>query len=204
MNTLYWGLFLSTIYIPVLFIWLPTLYYQGLAYVSSVVSPPRSEYSYIVVGSGSAGSVVAGRLAGAGHQVLLVEAGGPAPPVAHIPGMVGSLQRTVLDWGYQTETQQGASISTGKVSRWPRGKVLGGSSMLNYMIYMRGHSGDYDHWRDAGLEGWGYQDVLKYFKKSQHMEVEIPDKDHYHGSGGELSVTQDNFSENMKPDLESA
>ena len=65
----------------------------------------------------------------------------------------------------------------------------------NYMIYMRGHSGDYDHWRDSGLESWGYQDVLKYFKKSQHMESNIPDKDRYHGRGGELTVTKDNFKE---------
>ena len=195
MTGLYWVLLLSTVIVPPLFILLPQLYYQAEAFLSSVLTPPGPQYDYIVVGAGSAGSVVAGRLARAGLQVLLVEAGGPAPPLAHIPAMVGALQRTVLDWAFTTELQARAAISTGRVSRWPRGKVLGGSSILNYMIYMRGHSRDYDHWREAGLEGWGYQEVLKYFKKSQHMELEVPDKDHYHGSGGELTVTRDNFKE---------
>ena len=93
-------------------------------------------YDYIVVGAGSAGSVVAGRLAEAGEQVLLVEAGGSSPWAAHVPLLVGQLQRTVVDWSYQTEPQAKAGLGAGGVSNWPRGKLLGGSSMLNYMLYV--------------------------------------------------------------------
>ena len=110
-----------------------------------------------MVGSGSAGSVVAARLAEAGHEVLLVEAGGPSPSLAHVPSLVGFLQNSPLDWAYRTEQQAGGSLLTGGVSSWPRGKVLGGSSMLNYMLYVRGHSKDYDEWADLGLEGWSYE-----------------------------------------------
>ena len=129
-----------------------------LSYLGSPLPPPS--YDYIVVGAGSAGSVVAGRLAGGGARVLLVEAGGPAPALAHIPAMVGMLQNSPLDWRFRTEVQEESCLATGGVSHWPRGKVLGGSSILNYMAYMRGNKGDYDEWRDMGLDGWGYEDVL--------------------------------------------
>ena len=194
MAVVYWPALLLT-HVCVLLIVLPSIYHFCLAYISSQLWAPAVHYDYIVVGSGSAGSVVAGRLAGGGHRVLLVEAGGPAPALAHIPGMVAGLQRSVLDWSYRTEQQDSAVLSSGGVSIWPRGKVLGGSSILNYMLYMRGHSRDYDEWRDAGLEGWGYQDVLQYFKRSEQMESDIPDKEKFHGTDGELTVTKDNFKE---------
>ena len=176
---------------------LPYTWHYSLNYISSLVSsPPSSYHDYIVVGSGSAGSVVAGRLAQAGHSVLLLEAGGPSPTVAHVPGLCGLLQNTAIDWAYRTEPQLESLEAYNGVSSWPRGRVLGGSSMLNYMLYVRGHSGDYDEWRDElGLEGWGYDEVLHYFKKAENMESEIEDKDQYHGDSGPLRVTSENFKD---------
>jgi len=163
------------------------------AYFSYLLEPQSSPvYDYIVVGAGSAGCVVAGRLAEAGQKVLLVEAGGQAPWVAHVPLLVGQLQRTVLDWGYKTEPQQNAGLSAGGVSNWPRGKLLGGSSMLNYMLYVRGHKEDYDHWKSLGLDGWGWDDVLPYFKKSENFtgkDINFAE----HGSDGPLGVTPSGY-----------
>ena len=139
--------------------------------------------------------MVAGKLAEAGAQVLLVEAGGPAPAIAHVPAMVATLQNTPLDWMFRTEAQDGAGLAMGGVSSWPRGKVLGGSSILNYMLYVRGNRRDYDEWRDMGLEGWGYEEVLPYFKKSEHFDSEVENKDEYHGIGGDLTVTTSNHKE---------
>ena len=107
--------------------------------------------------------------------------------------MCGMLQNTPIDWAYRTEKQTESHFGYGGVSNWPRGKVLGGSSILNYMLYMRGHSQDYDEWRDLGLEGWGWEEVLPYFKRAENMESEAGQGDKYHGTGGPLSVTMDNF-----------
>eukprot|EP00092_Neocalanus_flemingeri_P004698 GFUD01005063.1.p1 GENE.GFUD01005063.1~~GFUD01005063.1.p1 ORF type:complete len:608 (-),score=134.10 GFUD01005063.1:206-2029(-) len=195
MNISWWLLLLAAGPVPFI---LSLCYYWSwiisyLAYL--VTSPPPTTYDYIVAGAGSAGCVVAGRLAEAGHHVLLIEAGGPSPSLAHIPGLVAFLQNSPLDWAYRTEIQEHASLGAGGVSSWPRGKVLGGSSMLNYMFYVRGNRRDYDEWRDMGLEGWGYEDVLPYFKKSENFESDIENKDVYHGVGGELTVTKDNWKE---------
>jgi len=177
-------------------IWLPYIWNYSLAYVGYFLTSFPASHDYIVVGSGSAGSVVAGRLAEAGHSVLLVEAGGPSPAVAHIPSFVGLLQRSVIDWQYKTEPQRYSHFGyNGNVSSWPRGKVLGGSSILNYMLYMRGHSKDYDEWRDMGLEGWGWDDVLPYFKKSENMSSDIENREKFHGTDGPLGVTKDNYKE---------
>ena len=190
-----WLLFITISPLPILlsisFTW--TFFLDYLSYLVS--PPPPSSYDYIVVGAGSAGSVVAARLAEAGAKVLLVEAGGPAPSVAHIPAMVGFLQNSPIDWMFRTEVQEHAGLAMGGVSSWPRGKVLGGTSILNYMIYVRGNRRDYDEWRDMGLEGWGYEDVLPYFKKSENFDSDVDKKDVHHNTGGDLTVTTNNHRE---------
>ena len=137
---------------------------------------------------------MAGRLTAAGHSVLLVEAGGSAPPIVHVPGMVGNLQRGAVDWAYKTEEQEGAGRSGGGVSRWPRGRVLGGSSLLNYMLYVRGNSRDYDAWGALGLEGWSWGEVLPYFKRTEKWRGEV-DVGPEHGKDGDLWVEESRYTD---------
>ncbi|KAB7499363.1 Glucose dehydrogenase [FAD, quinone] [Armadillidium nasatum] len=125
--------------------------------------------NYVIVGAGSAGSVVANRLSeNVFDHILLLEAGGDENEISDIPGLVHYLQLSDLDWKYKTEPQANACLGyTGNRCNWPRGKVLGGSSVLNYMLYVRGNRRDYDNWESMGNAGWGYDDVLPYFKKSE-------------------------------------
>jgi choline dehydrogenase len=118
---------------------------------------------YVVVGSGSAGSVIARRLVDAGATVTIVEAGGAdTNPAIHDPGRVLETWGSVDDWRYLTAPQAHAG---GRRLAWPRGKVLGGSSCLNGMIYVRGHRADYDHWAYLGNHGWSWEDVLPLFAR---------------------------------------
>lgn len=145
----------------------------------------RQEHDYIVVGAGSAGSVLVRRLADAGHTVHVVEAG-PADtdPLVHSPqGWPGLLQGE-LDWAYTTTPQRHAN---GRGLFWPRGRVLGGSSSLNGMIYVRGHPSDYDSWAYQGAAGWNWDAVLPYFRKS---EDHVDGAGEWHGSGGPLPVSR--------------
>ncbi len=137
----------------------------------------------IVVGSGSGGAVVARRLVDAGAQVVLLESGGAdLNPAIHDPGRLFELWDSEQDWGYRTVPQ---AACEGRELHWPRGKVLGGSSALNGMIYARGHRCDYDTWAYLGNEGWGYDDVLPLFKRSEDFDRGESD---YHGAGGPLHV----------------
>lgn len=137
----------------------------------------------VVVGSGSAGAVVARRVVDAGASVVLLEAGLPADnPAIHDPARLFELWDSVVDWGYRTVPQAGCG---GRRLHWPRGRVLGGSSALNGMIYVRGHRADFDGWAAAGNEGWGYDDVLPLFKRSEDFDR---GEDDYHGTGGPLAV----------------
>ena len=139
---------------------------------------------YLIVGGGTAGCALAARLSeDPGVRVLLLEAGGADDrPEIHIPATFSRLFQTEADWNYHTEPQPGAASRS---LYWPRGKVLGGSSSINAMIYIRGHHADFDGWAAAGCEGWGYADVLPYFKRS---EDNARGASAYHGAGGPLRV----------------
>ncbi|MBX7218379.1 MAG: choline dehydrogenase [Blastocatellia bacterium] len=141
-------------------------------------------FDYIIVGAGSAGCVLAHRLTENPQvKVLLLEAGGPdTRQEIHIPAAFSKLFKSDCDWAYHTEPQAGLN---GRKLFWPRGKTLGGSSSINAMIYIRGHARDYDHWETLGNSGWGYRDVLPFFKKSEHQERGPSE---FHGVGGPLNV----------------
>jgi len=147
---------------------------------------PGGTYDYIVVGGGSAGCVLANRLsADASRRVLLLEAGGRDwNPWIHIPvGYFKTMHDPRTDWCFKTEPDKGLN---GRRLDWPRGKVLGGSSSINGLLYIRGQKEDYDHWRQLGNAGWSYDDVLPYFKRAEDQER---GPDDYHGSGGPLAVS---------------
>ncbi len=141
-------------------------------------------YDFVVIGAGSAGCVVASRLSeDPDTTVLLLEAGPPDDrEEIHIPAAFAQLFKTECDWGYYTEPEP--HLNNRRLF-WPRGKMLGGTSSHNAMVYIRGHQYIYDRWADAGNEGWGYEDILPYFKKSQNQERGASE---HHGVGGLLNV----------------
>ena len=148
-------------------------------------APIEGEFDYIIVGAGSAGCVLANRLsADPANRVLLLEAGGKDNWIwFHIPvGYLFAIGNPRSDWMFKTEPEEGLN---GRSLNYPRGKVIGGSSAINAMIYMRGQAGDYDHWRQLGLPGWSWDDVLPYFKK--HEDNFLGASEH-HGVGGEWRV----------------
>lgn len=147
--------------------------------------PSHMEYDYIIVGAGSAGCVLANRLSmDPDLRVLLLEAGlRDSHPLIHIPVGNGKIiPKAKYNWKYETEPQP--HLDNRRIL-WPRGKTLGGSSSLNGMIYIRGHARDYDLWRQQGVAGWSYADVLPYFKRA---EGNVRGADAFHGEDGPLHV----------------
>src|SRR3954471_18325762 len=143
------------------------------------------DFDYVIVGGGSAGCVVAARLTeDPDVRVALLEAGPPDRSVLiHCPAGLAVLAKNgQANWGLQTVPQAGFN---GRRGYQPRGKVLGGSSSVNAMIYTRGHPSDYEHWAEQGNAGWAWRDVLPYFKKAEHNERGA---DAYHATGGPLNV----------------
>ncbi|WP_114966708.1 choline dehydrogenase [Alkalilacustris brevis] len=160
------------------------------------------EADFIIVGAGSAGSVVACRLAEAGASVLVVEAGGSdAGPFIQMPGALSYPMRMGrYDWGFATEPEPGLG---NRVLACPRGRVVGGSSSINGMVYVRGHARDFDHWAETGATGWSHADVLPYFQRLENWHGDAassptgiegahpcPEDAAWRGRGGPLHVTR--------------
>jgi len=148
----------------------------------------NQEFDYVIVGAGSAGCAIAGRLTEDPKvSVCLLEAGGPDTSVLiHAPvGIVAMLPTKINNWAFETVPQPGLN---GRKGYQPRGKTLGGSSSTNAMLYVRGHASDYDHWASLGNAGWSYDEVLPVFKRAENNERFRNDP--YHGTGGPLNVAE--------------
>lgn len=151
----------------------------------SSTTTPELIADYVIVGSGSAGSVMADRLSADGkHSVIVVEYGGSdIGPFIQMPAALSMpMNMSTYDWGYKTEPEPNLG---GRSLVAPRGKVIGGSSSINGMVYVRGHAGDFDHWEESGAKGWSYSDVLPYFKR---MEASASNEDGSRGTDGPLNV----------------
>jgi len=147
---------------------------------------PIVDADFIVIGAGSAGCAVAARLSeDPATRVVLIEAGGEDKNRwIHIPlGFGKTFADPSVNWCYETEPEEGAA---GRRVFWPRGKVLGGSSSINGMVYIRGQAEDFDHWRQLGNTGWSSTDVLPYFRRAEHQ---VRGADEFHGTGGPLAVS---------------
>ncbi|MDE1972393.1 MAG: choline dehydrogenase [Hyphomicrobiales bacterium] len=144
------------------------------------------DYDYIIVGAGSAGCVLANRLSARPEvKVLLLEAGGSDRSMyVRMPAGIANLAGPKFNWGYATAPQPAMN---GRRMYQPRGRLLGGSSSVNAMVYMRGQTADYDHWRQLGNAGWSYSDVLPFFKQAENNERI---RDDFHGQGGPLNVAE--------------
>ncbi|KAJ8958503.1 hypothetical protein NQ318_002297, partial [Aromia moschata] len=146
-------------------------------------------YDFIIVGGGTAGSVLAARLSETSSwNILVIEAGMNNVIVNHFPAITTKYQGSRMDWHYETEPQQNCCNGLkDKKLYWPAGKVLGGTSEINYMVYTRGNKDDYDLWASQGNPGWSYDEVLPYFLKSEKYRFSKFNYK-YHNKGGVMSI----------------
>lgn len=166
---------------------------------------PDDEYDFVVIGSGSGGSVVGGRLSEVAQwKVLVLEAGGDEPPGSQVPAMVTNFfDDPHMDWNYKTEPEPVACQGfPEKRCTWHRGKVLGGCSVINGMMYMRGQPKDYDNWASAGNTGWSYNEILPDFLKSEdNLEIGSLVDGRYHRRGGPMTVSRFNHQPELAEDI---
>ncbi|KAI1279544.1 Glucose dehydrogenase -like protein [Halotydeus destructor] len=172
----------------------------SLWYKASLPKSPlvlNDEYDYVIIGGGPGGCVMANRLSEDPKvQVLLLEAGGYESPVTDIPSAFLLLQNTVVDWGTRSVPQANCS---GQRVELNSGKALGGSTVINAMMYVRGNGRDFQKWVDAGAEGWSYQENLPYYLRMEDMSVEELRESPYHHAGGSLKVSYPNYMTQIGP-----
>ncbi|KAF8774260.1 Glucose dehydrogenase like protein [Argiope bruennichi] len=163
-----------------------------------IINEPRPKYDIIIVGGGSSGCVLARRLwEKSNMSILVIESGTTAPWISLVPLLAPALQGYTADWAYKTATQTHTHLGTNdRQSSWPRGKVLGGSSVLNYLLHMWGAKSDFDNlWNDSGETGWDFESVRHYFKKSESFQrVSGASKTGMRGDFGPMPVKEFNAS----------
>ncbi|XP_069673500.1 glucose dehydrogenase [FAD, quinone]-like [Periplaneta americana] len=154
------------------------------------------EYDFIIVGAGSAGCALANRLSAiSGWKVLLIEAGRQENYAMDIPVLANLFQFSEVNWKYKTEPSDNVCLGmTNRQCSYLRGKVVGGSSVINFMIYTRGNRRDYDNWEKLGNPGWGFKDVLPYFLQIEDMNIpELAGDKRYHSTGGEVTINYNSY-----------
>ena len=172
---------------------------------TSDVLTENPEFDFIVIGGGTAGSVVASRLSEVENwKVLLVEEGENPSLKSRVPGFMLTLYHSEEAYDYETEPNENSCLGMRKkLCRWTKGKALGGSSVINAMLHIHGNDRDYDQWAEMGNKGWSYEEILPYFRKSESYNPEFAARlgSKYFGTDGPLRIRKYNYSSHSLPDL---
>ncbi|XP_026482376.1 glucose dehydrogenase [FAD, quinone]-like [Ctenocephalides felis] len=155
-------------------------------------------YDFIIIGSGPGGSVMANRLSEVlDWNILILEAGEQESPLTDIPLLPNILPESKYDWNYKTVSQTRCCSDQKGYCKQPRGKALGGTSVINYMVYVRGNKYDFNTWQHLGNTGWGYYNILKYFKKSEDMQIKHLQNSPFHSTSGYLTVDLNKYQTHL-------